>query len=206
MALTPFDERVAEHVVRTLVTRWPFVPPNRAQDYRGSYRPTDVADSLAFAVSRGGMQWVMAKLELGQRLEAAGAFEAAAAEFAGLARDRPLSELPLRLRGRSLAGAGRILEADSVLQRALRVEPTGEVAYELARLRLSERRVSEAIPLLEQAIALAPNHTAAWYQLSLAYGLTRNLEKARASALQAARLDPRYPGLQGWMATIGVRP
>ena len=74
-----------------------------------------------------------------------------------------------------------------MLQRAWRVEPTGEVAYELARLRLSATRVTEAIPLLEQATALSPTHVAAWYQLSLAYGLTRNLERARATALQAAR-------------------
>lgn len=206
MALTPFDERVAEHAVRTLATRWPFLPVSESRDYRGTYRPTDFADSLAFAVSRGGERWESAKLQLGRRLEAAGAWDAAATEYQGLVRDLPLSEVPLRMLARAFAGAGRIGQADSVLQRAMRVEPSGDVAYELARLRLSEKRITEAIPLLEQATALAPNHVAAWYQLSLAHGLTRNLALARSTALRAAQLDPAYPGLQGWMATIGVKP
>jgi len=206
MALTPFDERVAEHTVRTLATRWPFVPANESQDYRGTYRPTDFADSLAFLVSRGGERWETAKLTLGQRLESAGSFAAAVAEYAGLVRDVPLSELPLRMMARAFLGAGRGAEADSALQRALRVEPTAEAAFELAKLRLAERRVVEAIPLLEQATTMAPGHVAAWYQLSLAHGLTRNLTLARSTALRAARLDPSYPGLQGWMATIGVKP
>jgi tetratricopeptide (TPR) repeat protein len=107
---------------------------------------------------------------------------------------------------RAHAGAGRVERADSLLQRALRVEPTGEAAYALARLRLEANNVSEAITLLEQATTLSPTHVAAWYQLSLAHGLARNLEKARSTALRAARLDPAFPGLQGWMATIGVRP
>ncbi len=206
MALTPFDERIATHTVRTLVTRWPFVPAAESRDYRGTYRPTDFADSLAFLVSRGGERWERAKLQLGQQLEAAGAWDAAAAEYAGLARDLPLSELPLRMLARAHAGAGRVERADTLLQRALRVEPTGEAAYALARLRLEASKVNEAITLLEQATTLSPTHVAAWYQLSLAHGLARNLEKARSTALRAARLDPAFPGLQGWMATIGVRP
>ncbi len=206
MALTPFDERVAEHTVRTLATRWPFVPASESRDYRGTYRPVDFADSLAFLVSRGGERWETAKLTLGQRLFAAESFSAAAAEFAGLVRDLPLSELPLRMMARAQVGEGRVAVAESTLQRALLVEPTADAAFDLARIRLAEKRVAEAIPLLEQATTLAPTHVGAWYQLSLAYGLTRNLEMARSTAMRAARLDPSYPGLQGWMATIGVRP
>jgi lysophospholipase L1-like esterase len=206
MALTPFDERVAEHTVRTLATRWPFVPASESRDYRGTYRPVDFADSLAFTVSRGGERWETAKLTLGQRLAAAGAYAAAAAEYAGLVRDLPLSELPLRMLARALAAGGRAAAADTVLQRALAVEPTAAAAFDLARIRLTEQRVAEAIPLLEQATGLDPTHVAAWYQLSLAYGLTRNLALARSAAIRAARLNPAYPGLQGWMATIGVKP
>jgi lysophospholipase L1-like esterase len=206
MALTPFDERVAEHTVRTLVSRWPFVPASESRDYRGTYRPRDLADSLAFLVSRGGERWEAAKMALGQRLAAAGAYAAAAAEFAGLVRDLPLSELPLRMLAHALAGQGRLADAGRTLERALNVEPTADAAFDLARIRLAEKRVAEAIPLLEQATNLAPTHVAAWYQLSLAYGLTRNLAMARSTAIRAARLDPAYPGLQGWMATIGVRP
>lgn len=206
MALTPFDERIAMHTVRTLTARWPFVSPEEARDYRGSYRPPDPADSLAFAVSRGGARWLDAKRELGQRLERAGAFEAAAAEYAGLVRDLPLSALPLRLMARALMSGGRLGEAEGLLIRAMRLEPSGDIAFDLARIRLAQQRAPEAVPLLEQATRMSPMNAGMWYQLSLAYGLTRDLPKAREAALRAAQLDPRWPGLQGWLATIGVTP
>jgi lysophospholipase L1-like esterase len=189
MALTPFDERVAEHAVRTLATRWPFVPASESQDYRGMYRPTDFADSLAFLVSRGGERWETAKLELGQRLEAAGAFAAAAAEYAGLVRDLPLSELPLRMMARAFAGAGQTAAADSALQRALQVEPTAEAAFELARLRLADKRVVEAIRSLSRPRRsrppMLPRGTSCRSPT-----VSRNLAMARSTAVRAARLDP----------------
>ena len=60
------------------------------------------------------------------------------------------------------------------------------------------------IPLLEQAVQLEPTNTTALYQLSLAYGLARDIDKARATALALARIDPRFPGLAGWMSAIGL--
>src|SRR5438067_5398002 len=105
-AVTPFDERVAAHVVRTLETRWPFVPISQQIDYRGTYVPRDVLDSLAFDVSRG-RPWELAKLALAQRYEQGGHLDSAIAEYRGLARDAPFFETPFRLLARALIMAGR---------------------------------------------------------------------------------------------------
>jgi len=53
MDLTPLDVRVATHTIRTITARWPFVPISAQRNYRGSYRPTDLLDSLSFGVSAG---------------------------------------------------------------------------------------------------------------------------------------------------------
>lgn len=206
MTLTRFDELVADHSVRTLTARWPFVTEREARDYRGTYVPAGFADSLAFAVSRGALPWSSAKLALAQHLESRKLWDAAIAEYEGMARDLPLSELPLRLMALAHASGGRPEVADSLLFLAATIEPTGEVFYARAQILLDQKKLPEAIPLLQEATRRSPRLVGAWYQLSLAYGLMRDLSLARATAERAAAIDPSYPGLQGWMATIGLRP
>ena len=60
------------------------------------------------------------------------------------------------------------------------------------------------IALLEQSLQLEPNNPTAMYQLSLAYAVVRNIERARAVALQLAQVAPTFPGLSQWMTTIGI--
>ncbi|MCC6772738.1 MAG: hypothetical protein IT360_16225 [Gemmatimonadaceae bacterium] len=202
--LTPFDERVAFHTVQTLAERWPFVPIAEQRDYRATYRPEGLADSLAFLVSRGGVRWEAAKVQLGLDFERRSLPDSALAEYAGLVRDQPLAELPRRLMAQALQRAGATDSAEHVMRAALRVEPTSAAALALGRLLIDRNDVAGAIPLLEQAVSLEPRNTTALYQLSLAYGLARDIARARATALALARIDPRFPGLGGWMEAIGL--
>lgn len=52
MRLTELDHRIAHHTVRTVTTRWPFLPVSRQLDYRGTYRPVDFLDSVAQRIAR----------------------------------------------------------------------------------------------------------------------------------------------------------
>ena len=205
MELTPFDERIALHTTRTLTGRWPFVPLERQTDYRAVYRPRDRLDSLALLVSRG-LPWESGKLQLAASYEARGLVDSAVAEYRGLARDAPLFEEPLRLQGRALLAAGREADADSVLRRALRLRPTAYTTYALGVMALRRRDFPDAISLLRHSLSLSPDESAALYQLSLAYGLSRDLPNARATALRLLQVNPRYPGLDGWLKALGLRP
>src|SRR5262249_36762351 len=83
MTLTPFDERIAYHTTQALTERWPFVPAAEQRDYRATYRPAGLLDSLSFLVSRG-LAWAPLKLEMARAYEAAGRTDSAVAEFRGL--------------------------------------------------------------------------------------------------------------------------
>lgn len=206
MRITELDQQIAHHTIRTVTTRWPFVPVANQLDYRGTYRPTDFADSLAFNVSRGGMPWAQAKIMLGERYEAQRDHERAVAEFEGLIRDEPLIELGWRLAGKALFSAGQMPRARRYLQRSYDLMPTGFTAFALGVISMQEKDAPRAVALFENALQLTPDMPPALYQLSLAYALQRDVGRARAYAARLAQVAPSYPGLGEWMSTLGMTP
>ena len=204
MALSAFDERIVHHTVQTVTTRWPFVERAAATDYRRRYSPTGVADSLALLVSRGA-SWADAKLRLALAEEQSGRADSALVEYRGLIRDAPFLELPNRLAGRALLTLGLPAQAVPYLEHARAAQATSEAAYMLGVIALKDNDFPHAIALLDEATRLAPGTPAPLYQLSLAFGLSRNVDAARATAAQVARLDPSFPGLAGWMSVLGMR-
>ena len=204
MSLTELDQRIAHHATRTVMTRWPFVPVSRQIDYRGTYQPTDFIDSLAFTVSRGGLPWAQAKSILGERYVATGQVEKALEEYNGLIRDEPRIEAGWRLAGRALLSANQPERARPYLERAYSIQPHKLSAFALGLMAMQENNAKRAVKYFEKALELDPSMTAAMYQLSLAYGLTRDIERARAMALRLAQVAPQYPGLDNWMKAIGI--
>jgi lysophospholipase L1-like esterase len=205
MELTAFDERIVRHTVRTLTSRWPFVPANRRGDYRSIYEPSDLFDSLAFEVSRGA-SWETGKLRLAAEYERQGQFQLAAGEYRGLVRDAPLFEEPLRLLARALLAAGMEREAEAALERAIRLRPTTSAANALAGIALRRRDLRRGIALLRLSLSLQPNQPQTLYQLSLAYGLADDRGNARSTALRLRDLAPGFPGLAEWLQSLGVQP
>ena len=203
--LTPLDERIALHLTATLVSRWPFVPVERQADYRGSYVPSSLLDSLAFAVSRGE-RWEGAKLRLAEDYERRQQHDSAAAEYAGLARDAPMFAEPLMLAARALDRAGRSDDAEAALRRVVAIRPSAPALSSLARRAFQRRAIGEAIGLSERSLALQPNQPDLLYQLSLGYGMSRDLPNARATALRLARIQPRDPRLPELLSGLGMRP
>lgn len=198
MALSAFDLRIVDHTLRTLTSRWPFVPAGSERDYRGDYRPTGPVDSLAMAVSRGGMPWAAAKLQVAEYHERAGRPDSAAAEYRGLARDAPFAETPLQLLGRALLASGDTAAGASALRDAFEIEPTAYTSLMLGRMAMERRDAAGAVRYLEAAVRLSPSEPLALYSLSLAYGMSGDVARARAAAERLSSFAPGFPGLAEW--------
>jgi predicted Zn-dependent protease len=183
--------------------RWPFVPSSEQQDYRGTYRPVGVLDSLSFLVSRGA-PWPPMKLRMAQAYETVGQPDSAVSEFRGLARETPQFAEPWALLGRALLQAKADSEALVAFQRALAIRPTADVAFLAGDLAMRHKNPAAAVPFLETAVRMGIARPDALYELSLAYGLAHDANRARATALQLARVAPTYPGLADWLRTLGV--
>jgi lysophospholipase L1-like esterase len=204
MKLTRLDQLIAYHTIKTVMVRWPFVPLAKNQDYRGTYRPVDMIDSIAFHTSRGGMPWSRAKMLAADVYAARGQTDSAVAEYDGLIRDEPGIEIAYRLAGRALLFANQEDRAKWYLERAFTLQPSGVTAFALGKIEMQEKNLPRAVALLQQAVNLSPTMAPALYQLSLAYALSHDIDRARSTAIQLARIAPNYPGLAQWMNTIGL--
>lgn len=202
MALTPFDDRIVFHTREALIERWPFVPVAQQRDYRATYRPVGVLDSLSFLASRG-LAWAPLKLQMARTYDAKGQADSAVAEYRGLARDTPEFAEPWELLGEALMTAHADSEASVALARSLAIRPLPGAAFAAGTLALRRRDAAAAVPLLERAVT-GPPRPDAWYELSIAYALTHDAARARMAALRVAQLEPNYPGLADWLRTLGV--
>jgi tetratricopeptide (TPR) repeat protein len=203
MELTPFDRRIVEHTVNSVTGRWPFVPAGQDRDYRGTYHAVGMLDSLALLVSRGGMAWPVAKMELARDYERRQFPDSALAEYRGLMRDLPLAELPYELAGHVLIEMKRGDEALPLLQHAWGLQHTAYVAFTLGTMAAQHRDFPQAASYLTEASRLKPDDPDILYQLSLALALSRDLAGARLAAQRVAQLAPSYPGLAQWLQTLG---
>jgi tetratricopeptide (TPR) repeat protein len=80
-----------------------------------------------------------------------------------------------------------IAEAEKALQHSLNSAPCPQAYELLAIVRLDQQRTQEAIKLLRQATALAPEELSGWYYLGLAYQAASELDLALTSYQEALR-------------------
>lgn len=206
MALTPVDERIAQHERQTVVTRWPFVPFSRQQDYRGTYQPSNLLDSLAFGVARGGVRYPDAKLAMARYYESRNQIDSALAEYDGLIRDLSRSELPARYAATLLLKVNQPARAVPYLEKSNSIRPTAFASFTLGVIALRAKDFPWARQMLEMASALDPNNADIQYQLSLSYAFSHDIDHARAAAIRAAQLNPNYPGISQWLGALGLKP
>jgi lysophospholipase L1-like esterase/Flp pilus assembly protein TadD len=204
VAVTPFDERIAQHRVAALAARWPFVAVAQQGDYRATYVPQNAADTLAFMVAGGARPWELAKLEVARRLEAAGDTAQAVQEYRGLANDQFIFAEPHKLAGAALFRARRFAEADTQFELALALEPSAELALVRARIAGDAQRWPQAVALLEQAQQLQPGRSDVLYQLALAQSVVGNSAGAHATARELQRLHPQFPALAQLLSVLGL--
>ncbi len=205
LALTEFDERVAAHIVRTITSRWPFVPLDRQRDYRAEFRPVDALDSIAFEVSRGEL-WERGKVALAQHYMSRSLPDSAAAEYRGLARDAPLFQEPRVLLAEALLAAGRVEESEAELYAALALGESPRIFVALGQSASQRRSFAEAVGWYTRASRMQPLNGELLYRLAVAQVMAGNVVAARRSAQRLRQLDPRNPALPELLSALGMGP
>jgi len=121
---------------------------------------------------------------------AAGNFDRARAHLEKFLTRNPDNVDALASLGYVAIEQGRFEEAEAPLRHALNLDPNNvPVLYDYARLALKERNFAEAALRLQQVVVRSPAHTAAHYQLFLAYTRLKQTEQAQQELTEFKRLD-----------------
>ena len=75
----------------------------------------------------------------------------------------------------------------------VRASGSARTEFDSARQALEQKQYAQAISQLEQVTKAAPDATAAWVNLGIAYRESNDLERAEASLRQALTLNARHP-------------
>lgn len=201
--LSDFDERIAYHRIRTLKEGWPFQLQGVAESYRRSYNHTGKPDSLAFELVHGNLDWERAKVMLGEHYRGQDEPNRALLEFYGLIRNQPNNDSPYVFAARVFLDRNDFDNAYPLLESAYRINPNEAFTNKmLGAIEVDRRNLDRGIMLLERSLEMEPTDAQALYNLSGAYALQQEFEKAMEVSDRLMDVNPNFPGARAWRSQL----
>ncbi|MFV1884346.1 MAG: tetratricopeptide repeat protein [Balneola sp.] len=199
MYFSEFDHRIAWHRVETLKQSFPFVLGEKPEPYFRSYKTKNIADSLAFRTVHSSLQWDKAKVELADYYSKTGQPDKAVLEYLGLIRNQPWNDSPYVFAARIYLDRNNFEDAEPLLQKAYKINPNDAfITKMLGAIEVQKGNPLKGIEYLEASRAINPNDPQMLYNLSGAYGTSRQFEKALEIADLVIQINPNFPGVQAW--------
>lgn len=203
MYFTEFDHRVAHHRVETLKQGFPFVMGEKPTPYQIDYDPISIVDSLAFRTVHFNLSWDKAKVHLADIYERSGQKEKAVQEYLGLIRNQPWNESPYIFASRIYLDRNDFDSAEPLLRTAYELNPRDAfITKMLGAIEVQNGNAADGIQFLEESRRLNPNDPQMLYNLSGAYGINKQFNKALEIALQVRQINPRFPGNDAWIQQL----
>jgi len=204
MQLTEFDERVGNHRIRFLMTGWPFVQERDRSGYPRNYTFESAADSMAYKVVHERVRWDQAKVRLAQHYKDTNRADLALAEYHGLMRGQPYNNSPFIFGARIWLERNNFDEARPLLEQAYTIEPTAFITKMLGAIEVDAGNAERGILLLEESMAFEPDDPQTLFNLSGAYAMKGEFQKADEALVRLERLNPGFPGTRQWRQQLNV--
>lgn len=129
--------------------------------------------------------------KLGEALERIGALDAAVDSYRRAIAERPKFPKAVNNLILALVKAGKGVEAVERAEGAVQAEPTNPDRYFTLGLAQAEQNVDQSIASFRRALALAPRHTLARYNLALVLRRADRLSEALQELERALAIEPR---------------
>ncbi len=186
--VTALDEEVARIRIEVLTHNWPFVPKDRALPF--IYQPRNDFEKLAYAAWRREETWEKAHVLLAIEYEKRGELALAAKEYDALILQTPYNVSPYIRAGLMYTQLQDYDRAYDRLVKSLALEPTADAYKIVGAIWLSRQQPAKGVPYLQKAVQLEPANGQTLYNLTNAYLQLGQVENARSSIAQLARLMP----------------
>lgn len=207
--LTPVDSLYGVLRVKKLMAGWPFQPPGVIDRSVDTLRATNPVEDLAFKLSNGDINWQKAHEALQAYYDRRGDHHRALQTALAMIQEYPFAAPYYLLAGNTLLRQQRWDEAltyfevsNELHESALAQRLIGSVLLQKAQRTQNQAEVQNAITHLERALALNPKDVPGLYNLSGAYALTGQYEKARETIARLLTLAPNHAEGQRLLASL----
>jgi tetratricopeptide (TPR) repeat protein len=185
--VTALDEEIAAIRIKVLTHNWPFVSKENAPFI---YQPRNYFEQLAYSAWKRETSWEKAHVQLAEEFEKRGQFALAAKEYEALILETPHNVSPYIRAGLMYMQLQDYDRALDRLNKSIALEPTADAHKICGAILLNRGQPSHAVPYLQRAAQLEPNHGQTIFNLTSAYLQLGQIENARAALAQLERLMP----------------
>jgi tetratricopeptide (TPR) repeat protein len=191
---TPLDSVYAGLRVRILKGGWPFQPKSSPNMALLSFRQKTKVDSLAVRMWQDrSYNLERAHFDLAVYYESKNDLRRAFDEYNALVCLTPYNVSPYIKAAEILIKAGRLNQAFPILNQSLQLESTMYAQKWIGQILLNRNNINEALPYLERAYNLDKRDPQLLYNLSGAYAMSSEFEKARARLNELEKINPNFP-------------
>lgn len=192
---TELDSVISHYRIIILKSDWPYVKtPKTTQQTLAEMNPRNFRDSLALQVIDNRIGWEKAHRIYASHLLKKNDDKGFAKEMNAIMYQYPTIDEYYKIAVKDLLSAKKFDTALNFLYRYYKRMPDAFSAKWIGTINLSKNNFAEAIKFLERSSTLNPNDAQVLYNLSGAYSLTKNYEKALSAINSCLMLNPSYPG------------
>ncbi len=196
---TALDSVYGDIRVRVLKGGWPFRKDRGPNKVLLNFKPANLYEELAFkAWATDQLTIEKAHVQLAERWEKEKQYGKALAEYKALLHLTPYNVSPYLNIARILIDQKQLKKALPYLLESLKLEPTAYAEKWAGQILLKMGQTRRALQYLQRAAKKRSDDVQLLYNLSGAYALNQQFQKAYETILKAEKLNPQFPDLQNF--------
>ena len=194
--ITEFDRTVGRLRVLHLTDHWPFHPPDKPGHAFENFQPGDKVEEIAYRTEKNEMSFIQGHLAAAAYYASQGQERAAQREYQAMAASAPSDYKTLLIIAGELIKSKQFDQAMTYLTASLRLKDTAYANKWLGQLELYFQKPQQALSFLEKAAAWQSDDAQVLYNLSGAYLMTGQLDKAREAMTRLEKTKADFPGIE----------
>ncbi len=199
ISYTALDSVYGDIRVRVLKGGWPFQKHKGPNKALLNFKPANPYEALAFkAWATNKLTIEKAHVQLAEQFEKQKQWKKALAEYQALLHLTPYNVSPYLNIARLYIEHQELKAALPYLLESLKLESTAYAQKWVGQILLQMGQKQRALPYLQRAVREKPQDVQLLYNLSGAYALNGNYEKAYQTLLKAEAIDPDFPDLKSF--------
>ncbi len=193
------DSLIANYRIKILKNDWPYKKTKKKLDYKEILRPLTFIDSMAYRVVANNLSWAEAQDITARHFLSAGDIKKFVNHIGSLIYQysyindnyKLLEALTI-----DFLKTNKFDDALKILTLHYNLRPNAFCTKWIGQIKLSKGDIKESIKYLEESFSYDANDQQVIYNLSGAYALNKEYDKAIKYAEMLLRINPEYPGLQ----------